>query len=287
MARGFEAGMFARLFSKTGCPPYVFHAEGFWIEERQAARSFSPPVARQLARLEAAIRRDAAGLIVLTSRAAAEIGSQLPGMPILVVPSSIDMTRFAEAPAVRASRPPPSAVRCCWLGSFEGRYDHDAAARFVRELAHATPVELTVISRQVPDDVRAALESSGVAVHYESVRPEEVGALLPTFDVGLLFLEGGPANRGTSPTKFPEYLAAGLAVAMNTDIGDGDEILGVDRTGVVVEPAEAGKAVYELVELLRDPLLPQRCMDSARRHFDGRRAADQLDSFLAARLAQR
>jgi hypothetical protein len=286
LARAFEAGLFAWLMTRAGGPPYVFHAEGFWIEERQAARSFAPPATALLARLEATVMRRAVGLVLLTSRAQQEMQQRLPSMPTLVVPSSIDMARFNGALDVRASQGQTEVVRCCWLGSFGGRYDHGAAIGFVRALSNLAPVELTVISADVPADVRLALESSGVPTRYESVDSDQVGALLATFSVGLLFLEGGAANRGTSPTKFPEYLAAGLPVALNPDLGDCDDVVKSDRIGVVVDPRDVTRAAQELLELLRDPLLARRCVDTARRRHDAREAAAALDRFLEARLEE-
>src|SRR5205814_3256000 len=57
-------------------------------------------------------------------------------------------------------------------------------------------------------------------------RPEEVPAWLSVADAGLCFLGDHHSKAASSPTKYGEYLAAGLAVVTNPWTGDAARLRG-------------------------------------------------------------
>ena len=61
-----------------------------------------------------------------------------------------------------------------------------------------------------------------------------VGAALQQADVGLLLRRADAVNRVSSPTKFGEYLAAGLPVIMTGGIGDYSQLAAESGTGLVL-----------------------------------------------------
>jgi len=67
------------------------------------------------------------------------------------------------------------------------------------------------------------------------IRYQDINAYLNAADVGLLFREDNPTNNVASPTKFAEYLMAGLPTLISKGVGD--------LSGFVEETPEAGLVV--------------------------------------------
>ncbi len=79
----------------------------------------------------------------------------------------------------------------------------------IPESDHDRAIEL-LEKAQIPENSRSLRE----------VPSEEVGQLLPVIDAGLLLREAHPVNQVSSPTKFGEYLAAGVPVIATAGISD-------------------------------------------------------------------
>jgi glycosyltransferase involved in cell wall biosynthesis len=104
-----------------------------------------------------------------------------------------------------------------------------------------------------------------------AVPPSEIPAYLRRAKAGLSFIKPTFSKIASSPTKIPEYLAAGIPAISNAGIGDTDRTLLDDRVGIVLrdfsrEAYEA--AVVALLELLDDADLAARCRRSAYERFD-------------------
>ena len=61
------------------------------------------------------------------------------------------------------------------------------------------------------------------------VLPEDVYEILIVGDYGILFREASITNKVASPTKFAEYLAAGLKVIISDGIGDYSELIAANK----------------------------------------------------------
>jgi glycosyltransferase involved in cell wall biosynthesis len=104
--------------------------------------------------------------------------------------------------------------------------------------------------------------------------PEE----LAVSHAGLFFLTQGLSEHGCSPTKFGEYWATGLPVVTTPNVSDSEEIILRERVGVVVrEHSDAAyeRAADELLRLLADPEMPQRCRRTAEVHYSLERACQE------------
>ena len=135
----------------------------------------------------------------------------------ICLPSSVDTAHFQRAtttvaPLDVASLPRP---RFGYVGVIDERIDMD----LVRALAGANPAGSVVLIGPVakidPDTIPVLPN-----VHQLGARRyEELPAYLGALDVGIMPFAHNPATRYISPTKTPEYLAAGLPVA-STGITD-------------------------------------------------------------------
>ena len=164
-------------------------------------------------------------------------------VPVRVIPTCADVGRFGGLP------PREEGPRAVWCGSIGGLYRFDLAVRF----AAALGLPLTVLTRQTAA-ARAAL--GGREADVREVPHDEVATELRPGDIGLFFHAEGFANLARAPTRFAEYLAAGMAVAVSPGIGDLDEIMRRHRLGVTVaDESDAGlaAAAAEALALAADP----------------------------------
>jgi glycosyltransferase involved in cell wall biosynthesis len=101
--------------------------------------------------------------------------------------------------------------------------------------------------------------------------PQDVPRFLGAADVALSIIRASVARVASSPTKFAEYLAAGLPVISGTGIGDMDEHIAEGRVGVLLRSFDRTAyvdALRELETLRRDPELAERCRQTARARYD-------------------
>jgi glycosyltransferase involved in cell wall biosynthesis len=104
-----------------------------------------------------------------------------------------------------------------------------------------------------------------------TVAPEDVPRYLHAADVGLSLIRTSAARQASSPTKFAEYLAAGLPVISTAEIGDLDAQIAEHRVGVLLDrfdEAAYDEAIRAMTELRRDPQVRERCLALARSEYD-------------------
>lgn len=70
-------------------------------------------------------------------------------------------------------------------------------------------------------------------VSVQWLRPDQVAATLGSCDLGIMVREDTVTNRVASPTKFGEYLAAGLPVIISEHLGDFSGLVKKDSLGMV------------------------------------------------------
>ncbi|MBK9176737.1 MAG: hypothetical protein IPM46_10470 [Flavobacteriales bacterium] len=90
---------------------------------------------------------------------------------------------------------------------------------------------------------------------------QKVRGLLQDCDIGLLLREDRVTNQVASPTKFAEYLSAGLPVAISSRVGDFSEMVRADDLGQVLADGDS------LALKKPDPVEVERLMAFARDRF--------------------
>jgi glycosyltransferase involved in cell wall biosynthesis len=116
------------------------------------------------------------------------------------------------------------------------------------------------------------------------VSPDDLLVALGRCSAGLCLYRRKRSAPACSPTKVPEYLAAGLPIVASRGVGDLDSIIGDSDQepgesstshsppiGVLVDewgPGDFERAADELKPLLDDPHIRARCRSRARRYFD-------------------
>ena len=133
-------------------------------------------------------------------------------------PSSVDVEHFARARAPQPDRDDQAHIPHPRLGFF-GVVDERMDLDLIRELAAARPDwQLILVGPVVKID--PALLPAAANIHYLGARQyDDLPAYLAGWDVALLPFARNDATRYISPTKTPEYLAAGKPV-VSTSIRD-------------------------------------------------------------------
>lgn len=127
----------------------------------------------------------------------------------------------------------------------------------------------------------ASIPADGVLI--AEVSHEQMPACLSRLDLGFLLRRPDAVNRVASPTKFAEYLAAGVPVLMTEGIGDYSDLCRSQALGLVL-PAEnllsagtQGPALAVIEDFLRQVRAArrkwaERCRDYVHRHLTWQQA---------------
>lgn len=129
---------------------------------------------------------------------------------------------------------------------------------------------------------REDIDKNKVTVTYAP--HERLHSFLSIGDVGLVFRRTSPTAIAASPTKFGEYLACGLPVVSTPQIGDLEEIINVNRIGVVLggyEKTHYREAIDRLLPLLEEKnAIRSRCRKVAEEIYSlDRGAKAYLDTY--------
>ncbi len=221
---------------------------------------------------ERGLLRTADGFVVLTGMVQQTIFPDGTGnRPLELIPCCVDTARFEGTPPRRN----PQRVVYAYSGALGGCYLIDETADLLAAARARDPRTFALIlTMDTSSRIEEALRARGFQdddFRVVRARPGEVPALLRTADAGVSVIRPSFARRASSPTKYAEYLAAGLPVIMTAGIGDLDEEIREHRVGVILKSLDAAgytAALEELAELRRDPDLTSRCIEIARSRYD-------------------
>ena len=155
---------------------------------------------------------------------------------VSVVPTSIDLARYAPRGAERGARPIIG-----WTGSATSLSHLEASAPMLQRFLAAHDVELRVVSNRQPriPGVRAVWRPWAPATEVEEIR---------AFDIGIKPLPDDEWSRGKCPMKELQYMALGLPVVCSA-IGGSREAVRHEETGFLVTNEDAWiEALSRLVD---------------------------------------
>ena len=185
-------------------------------------------------------------------------------LPLLrtVVPTAVDLDRFKLAPTIT------TGVHALFSGTYNQYYDLALSALFIAELQKHIKVE-THWARPFESE-RKNLGVGEVKVF--PVTQIEMAQLIPNYNFGVSICKmgAGPSLTAAMPTKIGEFLACGKPIVVNKGLGDMDELVKEFKVGIVLDSEKENltKSALELIELLSDSELPNRCRALAESHFN-------------------
>jgi hypothetical protein len=219
----------------------------FDVMDELSAFKFAPP---RLLELEAELLEKAD--VVFTGGQSLYEAKKNRHQDVHAFPSSIDKVHFGQArtaqadPADQANIPHP---RMGFYGVVDERFDIE----LLREVATARPEWQFVIIGPVVKIDPAVLPSSA-NIHYLGGKSyQELPSYLAGWDVALLLFAHNESTKFISPTKTPEYLAAGKPV-VSTSIRDVVRPYGELNLVQIADGAQAFEAALEKALLQKEDL---------------------------------
>jgi glycosyltransferase involved in cell wall biosynthesis len=271
--------------------PWIFDVRGLLAEEYADGGHWSRDglLFRLTSAAESRLLGGASGLVFLTQRIHDEFAQRgaWPEKPTAVIPCAVELATFAASEESRTRvreslRLGPGPV-LLYSGSLGSWYRLREMLDFYEVAAKRIPaLSLLIVS---PDEAKARALGAGhpraAQIRIARARPEEMPAYLSAADAGLCFLGDHHSKAASSPTKYGEYLAAGLAVVTNPWTGDAALLAG-DPAWILVgafTPEAYAAAAAELQGRLERPdelrpaarALARRCfsMEDALDRYEG------------------
>jgi glycosyltransferase involved in cell wall biosynthesis len=259
----------------TGCR-LVFDIRGLMAEEYADAGAWaqdSMPF-RMVKRLERKGIKRADQIVVLTERMRAWLLERglASAEKIEVIPCCVDLSRFDRSDAAQSDS---SRFEVIYAGSAAGLYLLEEMARFFLALRRErSDAFLRILTTTPRDSVIATLSREGLSrddFWVGSASADCAPAYIRKARLGISFRKPAFSQIAASPTKIPEYLAAGLPVVCNAGVGDMDEMVETAAVGVVVRSLDSStysEAARKALALANDPNIASRCAEVARKRFD-------------------
>jgi glycosyltransferase involved in cell wall biosynthesis len=289
-ARSTVPALMADTAARITKTPWIFDVRGLVAEEyadgghwRRDGHLF-----RLTRAAEARLLRSASGLVFLTDRIKGELATrgETNNQPTAVIPCAVDLTAFTATAdgrqRVRDALTLGDRPVLTYSGSLGSWYRlqemldfYDVAARAIDRLAL-----LIVTPNESEARARTAGHPRAADIRIVRARPEEVPDYLAAADAGLCFLGDHHSKAASSPTKYGEYLAAGLAVLTNPWTGDAARLSGepawilVDAFTREAYESAAGTLKARLADTAR---LRGDARSLARRAFALKEAVDRYD----------
>jgi glycosyltransferase involved in cell wall biosynthesis len=198
---------------------------------------------------------------------------------VIVIPTGVRLDRYEAAG--RIPRPSESPFTIGWVGSPSTTKYLELLVEPLGRLGAETPVALEVVGSG-----NASLPSFGnVEVRLHPALPYDPVRYVPRFDVGVMPLFDGEAERGKCGAKALEYMAAGVP-AVCSAVGANTEIVEHGVSGFLVDDADGWVDV--LRALAGDPSLRRRVGEAGRERVRQHYSADVVvglwDECLRGRL---
>ncbi|MEZ4791291.1 MAG: hypothetical protein R2811_14945 [Flavobacteriales bacterium] len=237
MARGIFATGLALRLRKWGLTRHVcYDARGAYAAEWEEYRLIDDDhVIAQFRPLERIAIHDADIRLAVSAALVHHWAEryQWEGDAVEVIPCTLGADHVDQGPERAVNE--GGRVRLVYSGSTAGWQSFALLENMLAPVLRDQPmVDVLFLSR--PDGNNAALQARFPGrVEVRWAPASEVAGLLAGCDMGLLLREDTVTNRVASPTKFAEYLAAGLPVLISPHIGDFSEAVRVHGLGMVID----------------------------------------------------
>lgn len=268
--RSYIPAMAAWLASKITRTPFIFDMRALWLEEliegkRLKRHSITHKV---LNKLKCSILKDAAVVVSLTEAAIPYLKENFIGLDekfFEVIPTCVDLDKFEHF------KKTTNGLTFGTMGSvITSRFRSDWMFKLLSIQYRDNPdTNFKIVSRdsfEKINDLKANYNLTDSKFSLTSSTPQAIVGNIADIDVAVIFFTPGISTLGTSPTRIAEFLACGIPVIVNRNVGDTDRIVVQHKVGVVLHDNSNESiriALNEMNELLKDPELASRCKRAA------------------------
>jgi glycosyltransferase involved in cell wall biosynthesis len=225
------------------------------------------------------------GIIPLSERIAEKItqGRFLPWRKtrwnVQVIPSHVDMGRFRISVSKDVELQEKYKLKerfvLIYLGSIGTWYMLGEMLDFFKVLKKIIPSALFLIVSHADRDIirRSACEKDIKErdIIITGALPEDVPRYLSIADAAIFFIKPVFSKEACSPIKLGEYLASGLPVIINSNVGDTEGLIKSTNVGVIVnkfEDEEYERAILEFKNLIDNGTdLKNKCRKAAQEYL--------------------
>ena len=283
-SRSSMPAFFALAVARVFHLKFLYDADSVLSQEYVDVGHFSPRSAsyKFLARVEAAARRRADALVVLTDNLKRDFVENFNvSAPIEVIPCCVNVEEFSVSAATRDARRSelnlaPDGKLLVYVGKVGVRYLTEEVFAFFKTFARRFPSSrLLIVSGDEAEKFRRAARKREIADDSYFIKTGDRHAVkewLAAGDAGLCLIHRAESERGSSPIKFSEYLSSGLPVVITSGVGDSSALVRRENLGVVLDETDAGDyddAARELMNLCNGKAaeVSARCRRAAREHY--------------------
>jgi len=249
--RCFLATIVGKKLIKKFSGKLLFDFRDFWPDSRLDTRRFKLPY-RYIKSLEPELVRGADKIVCLTARARSLLidwyltTEPRPQARFQVIPCCADFAHFDPSRVAAQDREQarrqaglePGRFVLLYLGSLGPDYLLTEMLTLFRQLLRLRPDAFFLfVSNNGRDLVEAGCREQGIAVErirFVSADRSEVPAYLALADLSVVFIRPSLSKAGCSPTKLAELFACNVPVIANTQVGDLDQIIDLERNGSAV-----------------------------------------------------
>lgn len=202
-----------------------------------------------------------ASAVTAVSRPLAQLVEQERGVRLkAVVPCCIDIAAatapYAAAAALRAELGFDASHQVLvYSGGLSHYQQVPAMLSLWRQLLSEPHLRFLLLTNESPHSAPALvgdLSDFGTRLVHRSLKRQQVPAALAACDLAFMLRDDRELNRVASPVKFPEYLAAGLAVVASPGTGDVSSYIEERGVGALVAPTELTAGADSVRSLLRE-----------------------------------
>lgn len=273
-ARSYVPAVMALVLKRLTGAKMLFDMRGFWADERVDGALW-PADGRMLKTAKWFERQcllQADHVVSLTQAAVREMQKfsylKKRPPPFSVIPTCADLDRFSPRPDS------DDEFIVGYVGSAGTWYRFDVVvACFVELLRRRPETRFLILNRGEHDYIRDMLTASDIppeAFEIRSAMHTEVPQLMNRMKLGIFFYKPSFSRLACAPTKLGEFLGCGIPCLSNSGVGDMAEILRSEKVGVALDnfsPSSLRQGVEEVLQLIPEPAIRSRCVDSASRYF--------------------
>lgn len=277
-ARGYVTGFIGYYLKKIYGVKFIFDMRGFWADEKAEAGHWKKngAIYRIAKYFERLFVINADEVVIITKAALPAIEQQRHSKEgISIVPCCVDTSVFglSDQAEDRRFRLEGKFV-FAHIGSLEAWYMQEEMLAFFKVAQRfITNAHFLVLSHSSKEGFLRLIRQGGLrdddfTLEYADfkIMPQYLAGV----DAGLIFLGLSFSKVGCFPTKFSEFMSCGVPVVTSANIGDTQDLVENNRTGVIINnfnEREYERAVKELLVLKQDKDLRRRCRDLALREL--------------------
>ena len=279
--RSYVASLIAWFLKRIFGLKFIFDMRGFWAEERVEGKIWKSKnrISRLVKIIERFFLKDADEIVVLTSKAKSIIKDWGYGIEnVSVIPSCVDTGRFKFFEESRIELRNRYGLIDSFIfvhtGSLEYWYMKDKMLDYFKAcLEIFQKAHFLILSHDVHDKIKKLILDRRLDLKYFTILScpfDDMSKYLSMADAGIFFITPVFSKLASSPTKFAEYLSCGLPVISNSGVGDVEEYVTNNDTGVIVRgfnENEYRESFEMLLKLTQDKDLRCRCRLTACNNF--------------------